>query len=124
MSADNSWGFDEPAERMALLGQRKQDPDPAAVDATVVLALQGGFVSQRLEDLLSRCQTDGEIDRELWDDLEIHRRSAHTYIDQYLDLLQQVHEERCSHIYEAEDLNNEAFATGLDTKGIMVTKRC
>ncbi|KAF4947578.1 hypothetical protein FGADI_10309 [Fusarium gaditjirri] len=124
MSADDSRGFIEPAERMALLGQRKQDPDPAAVDSTVALAPQGGFVSQRQEDLLSRCQGDGESDRELWDDLEVHRRSAHTYIDQYLDLLQQVHEERCNRIYEAEDLNNEAFATGLDTTGIMATKRC
>ncbi|KAI8713757.1 hypothetical protein NCS52_01221200 [Fusarium sp. LHS14.1] len=112
MSADNSSRLDEPAERMTLLGQRKRDTSPAALDATVALARQGDFVSHRLEVLISKCQTDGEIDRELWDDLEIHRRSANTYIDQYLDSLQQVHEGR-RNVYEVEDVHDEAFPTDL-----------
>ncbi|KAJ4156261.1 hypothetical protein NW754_007885 [Fusarium falciforme] len=110
MSADNSSGLDEPAERMTLLGQREQDTNPTAVDATAVLTRQGEFISKRLEDLISQCQTDGEIDRELWDDLEIHRRSADTYIDQYLDSLQQIREER-GNIYEVEDTHNETYPT-------------
>ncbi|KAL2671536.1 hypothetical protein Neosp_014126 [[Neocosmospora] mangrovei] len=113
MSADNSSRLDEPAERMTLLGQRKRDTSPAALDETVALARQGDFVSHRLEVLISKCQTDGEIDRELWDDLEIHRRSANTYIDQYLDSLQQVHEGR-RNVYEVEDVHDEAFPTVVD----------
>ncbi|KAK3938089.1 hypothetical protein QBC46DRAFT_441560 [Diplogelasinospora grovesii] len=43
----------------------------------------------------------------MWDDFEIHRRSAVTYINQYLDCLQQVHEERSGHVYEIDDFNDE-----------------
>ncbi|GKU08293.1 hypothetical protein FLAG1_09621 [Fusarium langsethiae] len=111
MSADDSSRFHELAERMALLSQRKRNPDLTAVDTNVVLTQQDNFVSQRLEDVLSQCQTDSEIDSELWDDLEVHHQSADVYIDQYLDCLQQVQEERCKHVYEVEDLYNEAFPT-------------
>jgi len=111
MSANDSTGFDEPAESRALLGQRDRIPDPAAVDATAALALNSGSVSKRLEDILSKCQTDSEINREMWDDFEIHRRSADTYMNQYLDYLQQLHEERSEHGYEIDNSDDEAPPT-------------
>ena len=115
MSASDSTGFDESTESMALLGQHKRIPDPTAADATAALAHKSGYVSQRLEVILSQCQTDSEIDREMWDDFEIHRRSADTYVNQYLDCLQQVHEERSGNVYEI-DFDDEVPPTGTYTE--------
>ncbi|OQU93695.1 hypothetical protein CLAIMM_00174 isoform 2 [Cladophialophora immunda] len=106
MSGDDSTGFDEWTESTALLDQRRMISDPTAGDATAALAYKSGYVSQRLEVVLSQCQTDGEIEREMWDDFEIHRRSADTYMSQYLDCLQQVHEERSGHVYEIDDFDD------------------
>jgi hypothetical protein len=111
MSAEVSTGFHESAESMALLGQHKQIPGPAAADATAVLAPNSGYVSQRLELFLPQCQGNSEIDREMWDDFEIRRRSVITYINQYLDCLQQVHKARSRHVYEIDELDDEASHT-------------
>lgn len=116
MSADGLTVFDESAESMALLGQHKRIPDPTAANATAALAYKSDYVSQRLEAVLSQCQADSEIDREMWDDFEIHRRSADTYMNQYLDCLQRVHEERSGRVYEIDDFGDEAHPTGTYTE--------
>ncbi|KAH7342969.1 hypothetical protein BKA65DRAFT_587255 [Rhexocercosporidium sp. MPI-PUGE-AT-0058] len=102
MSVDNSTAFNEWGKRMPLV------PDPAASDATSL------DISTRLKLVLAQCQTDSEIDRELWDDFEVHRRSADTYINRYLDCLAQVHEERSRQVYENKDSENEALPTDTD----------
>ncbi|KAH6608419.1 hypothetical protein Trco_001765 [Trichoderma cornu-damae] len=99
-------------EDMALLGQHGRFPDPSVADATGALTYRSGYVSQRLELVLSQCQTDDEIDRELRDDFEVHRRSANRYMNQYLDCLRRVCEERSRHVYEInDDFEVEAPAT-------------
>ncbi|OAP54434.1 hypothetical protein AYL99_11535 [Fonsecaea erecta] len=112
MSGGDSTGFDEWTESTALLGQHRRISDPTAADATAALAYKSGYISQRLEVVLSQCQTDGEIDREMWDDFEIHRRSADTYMNQYLDCLQQVQEQRSGHVREIDDLDDGVPPTG------------
>jgi len=108
MSADNSTAFNERAERMPLV------PDPAANDAASALARKSGDVSKRLKLVLARCQTESEIERQLWDDFEVHRRSADKYINRYLDCLEQVHEERSGQVYEIRDSEDEALPTDTD----------
>ncbi|KAH0495444.1 hypothetical protein TgHK011_008996 [Trichoderma gracile] len=62
---------------------------------------RGPRYPERLHDTLSQCQTEDEVDRELRDDYEIHRRSADMNLNQYLDVLRQVHaEERSKSIHE------------------------
>jgi hypothetical protein len=118
MSADRSTAFNKLAEHMPLF------PDPAANDATSALARKSGDVSKRLELVLAQCQTDSEIDRELWDDFEVRRRSAETYINRYLDCLKQVHEERSGQVYEISDPEDEALPTGNYTKDPWYQNRC
>jgi hypothetical protein len=132
MSACDSAGFDGSAESMALLGQHERIPDPTAADAATALAHKSGPVSERLKVVLSQCQTDSEIDREMWDDFEVHRRSADTYMSKYLDCLQQVHEERPGRVSEIDDFGDEVPPTGTDTenthrKGVLICcdyRRC
>ncbi|KAK3943077.1 hypothetical protein QBC46DRAFT_362033 [Diplogelasinospora grovesii] len=85
---------------MALLGQHKRIPDPTAADATAALGHKSGY-----------CQSDSEIDREIF--VEIHRRSVDMYMNQYLDCLQQVHEERAGHVYEVDDFDDGVPPTDL-----------
>ena len=115
MSTGDSTRFDESTESMALLGHHKRIPDPTVADTTA-LAPKGSYVSQRLEVILSQCQTDSEIDREMWDDFEIQHRSADTYMNQYLDCLQQVHKEAPGRVYEIDDVDDEAPPTGTYTE--------
>ncbi|TFB02220.1 hypothetical protein CCMA1212_006069 [Trichoderma ghanense] len=88
--ADNG---SRPRDEMVLrLGQ----PDTAAG-----FELKEPHYPERLHAVLSQCQTEDEVDRELLDDYEIHRRSADMNLNQYLDTLQLVHaEERSKYIHE------------------------
>jgi hypothetical protein len=129
MSTGDSTGFDESTESMALLGHYKRIPNPTVADATAALAPKGSYISQRLEVVLSQCQTDSEIDREMWDDFEIQRRSADTYMNQYLDCLEQVREEPPGRVYEIDDVNNEVSPTGTYTEsagneGVLICCDC
>jgi hypothetical protein len=65
------------------------------------------WVRIRLEVVLSQCQTDTEIDEEMWDYFEINRRSADTYLKQYLTCLRLVHEKRPGRVYEIHDLDED-----------------
>ncbi|GAP89976.1 putative expressed protein [Rosellinia necatrix] len=113
MSAGDLTGFDASAESMARLSQHKQIPDPMAAYATAILAHKSGYVPERLEVILSKCQTDSEIDREIRDDFEIHRLSAHTYLNQYLDCLEQVHHQHSRYIYEIDESDDHVPPTDL-----------
>lgn len=107
MPPNGSMGFDDPAaENTVLLRPQSTIHNPAAVHAPAALAAMTGCVSRRLEAVLSSCQSDSEIDRELWDDLEIHRRSAHTYMNQYLDCLYQVHKQKVR-LYEYDNSDHD-----------------
>jgi len=94
---------------MALLGQRKWRADPTTIDATVALH-RNSPDSQRLQSILSLCQTGGEIDGELWDDFEINRRSADRYLNQYLDCLQLLDGERSAHVYDIDKFNDQTLS--------------
>lgn len=109
MSPDNSV---DSAESIALLSQYEQLPNPTASDSTPVLGRQSGQLSPRLEVILSQCQTENEIDREMWDDFEVHRRFADTYLKQYLDYSELMHAQRSRHVHEINEFDDENIATG------------
>ncbi|KAL6860927.1 hypothetical protein J3F83DRAFT_308313 [Trichoderma novae-zelandiae] len=104
MSADGSTACDELVLR---LGQH-----PRAPDTTANSVLKGPHLPERLHAVLSQCQTDDEVDCELRDDYEIHRRSADMNLNQYLDALQRVHaEERSKYIHEVHAAKDRASST-------------
>lgn len=115
MSATGSMGFHEPvAENTVILRPQSTIPNPTVVQALAALTAKIGCVSRRLEELLSSCQSDGEIDRLLWDDLEVLRRSADRYMNQYLDDLEQVHKQQVRHVYEVDNFDDDP-PTGMST---------
>ncbi|PTB67816.1 hypothetical protein BBK36DRAFT_1157502 [Trichoderma citrinoviride] len=74
---------------------------PRAPDTTADFELQWPRYPERLQPVLSQCQTKEQVDRELRDDYEIHRRSANMTLHEYLDTLRRVHaEERSRYIHE------------------------
>ncbi|OHF01532.1 hypothetical protein CORC01_03288 [Colletotrichum orchidophilum] len=103
------------SEAVALVGQPNLIPDPTMADSTSALVRYSGGFSQRLQVILSNCQTETETERELWDDVEIHRRSADMYMDQYLDHLQKVHAERPRHVHTIENSDDEVSTMGLNS---------
>ncbi|OTA06068.1 hypothetical protein A9Z42_0068000 [Trichoderma parareesei] len=71
--------------------------------------VRGPRYPERLHDILSQCQTDDEVNSELRDDYEVHRRSAEMNLNEYLDILRRVHvEERSKSIYEIFDSQDKA----------------
>lgn len=74
--------------------------------------VRGPRYPERLHDILSRCQTDDEVDSELRDDYEVHRRSAQVNLNEYLDVLRRVHaEERSKSIHEIFDSQHKTPST-------------
>ncbi|KAF6827854.1 hypothetical protein CPLU01_08873 [Colletotrichum plurivorum] len=91
---------------MALLGQHEQIPEPTTALSPYATP-HSSEISHPLQVIISQCQTETEIQRELWDDFEIHRRSAAMHLRLYLDHLQKTHAERPRHVYEFEDSEDD-----------------
>ncbi|KAK1248013.1 hypothetical protein MKX07_000901 [Trichoderma sp. CBMAI-0711] len=61
------------------------------------------------DDRPAGSETDDEVNSELRDDYEVHRRSAEMNLNEYLDILRRVHvEERSKSIYEIFDSQDKA----------------
>lgn len=105
------------AESMSLLHQAEYNSGATAEDLSVATApVQQDFrVPQRLEVAISQCVNEVEIERELWDDLDIQHRSATSYMRQYLDCLQQNHSRHSGRVEEIDDFDNKASPMAMDT---------
>ncbi|KAK4063985.1 uncharacterized protein Triagg1_9313 [Trichoderma aggressivum f. europaeum] len=82
---------------LRLFAERNQTPP----NVTTALVSRDFYTSPRLQAIISQCQTDDEIERELWEDFEIHRRRADRYLNKYLDCKQLAYDE--GRISEVDD---------------------
>lgn len=96
------------------LRQHQRIPESTTAVSPLTLHHNTGEVSTRLQNVLSQCQTEEDIRRELWDDFEIHRRSADTHLHRYLEHQHKVHAEgRPNRVHEIKDSEEEeATITG------------
>ncbi|KAL6697681.1 hypothetical protein J3F84DRAFT_369672 [Trichoderma pleuroticola] len=88
-------------DHLELFAEQNQ---PAPNVATALVS-RDFYTSPRLQAIISQCQTDDEIERELWEDFEVHRRRADRYLNDYLDCLQLVYDE--GRITEVDDSTEE-----------------
>lgn len=112
MPTDDLESLNQSSENMALLMSHQHSLLSTPTNTAAVLPNRANPIPPRFELILSQCHTKSEIERKVWDNFEIHRRSADTYMNKYLDCLQLVHEDRCRQVYEVEDSNNESPLTG------------
>ncbi|KAL7910001.1 hypothetical protein GGI35DRAFT_447615 [Trichoderma velutinum] len=105
-------------ENRGLLGHHTQPPD-----AITSIAPKGLRVYPRSQITPSLGQSDNEIDRWLWDNFEVRRRSADWYMNKYLDCLQGVPDEQSRHLCGMNDSVDAAPPTDVAIQEPHATNR-
>ncbi|KAH7303025.1 hypothetical protein B0I35DRAFT_447371 [Stachybotrys elegans] len=101
---------DDQAETTALLfSLQSGSRSPKPCNTMAISTYMNNRTSERLQLILSQCETLGDIDSEMWDDFEIHRRGAETYLNQYIDALEKTHKVRGRYVWEDNSGDEETL---------------